>query len=176
MSTIKLRSSDNEEIETDIKAAKCSGAIRTLFEIGVAKADSGSVIPVRNVNSRVLKKIIEWSVHHKDNAEAFEQYSCQDEAMLDEWDRNFLNVENSELFEMIVATNYLETRGLFNLMCNRIVNMVKGKSTEEIRVILNIPNDFPTGQEEQPAKNMKLDDYNQLLRERQSPVGNKSCE
>ena len=50
------------------------------------------------------------------------------------------------------AANYLDIKGLLDVTCKTAANMIKGKSAEEIRKILNIKNNFTPAEEEQVSK------------------------
>ena len=49
----------------------------------------------------------------------------------------------------VQAANYLDIKGLLDVTCKTVANMIKGKSPEEIRKTFNIKNDFTPAEEEQ---------------------------
>jgi len=49
---------------------------------------------------------------------------------------------------MLQAANYLDIKGLLDLTCQSVADMIKSKSVEEIRKIFNIKNDFTPEEEE----------------------------
>jgi len=72
-----------------------------------------------------------------------------------EFDKNFIRVEQSMLFELILAANFLNMQDLLDLGCQTVANSIKGKSPEEIRKQFNIKNDFtPQEEEEVRRENM----------------------
>jgi len=112
------------------------------------------VIPLPNVNSAILRKVIQWAKHHKDDAPVTEDDENKEKRTDDisSWDADFLKVDQGTLFELILAANYLDIKGLLDVTCKTVANMIKGKTPEEIRKTFNIKNDFNPAEEEQVRK------------------------
>ncbi|XP_072954008.1 SKP1-like protein 1 [Typha angustifolia] len=145
---ITLKSSDGEEFEVDEAVAMESQTIRHMIEDECAE----SSIPLPNVNSKILSKVIEYCKKHVDSSAAASKPS-DDGAKSDEdlkaWDADFVKVDQSTLFDLILAANYLNIKGLLDLTCQTVADMIKGKTPEEIRKTFNIKNDFSPEEEEE---------------------------
>jgi len=123
-----------------------------LNDLGDANISKDNPIPIMNVNDAVLRKVIEWCDHHKTDPPASQD---EDDASrkkmtdIDEWDQKFMQVDQEMLFEIILASNYLDIKPLLDVGCKTVANMIKGKSPDEIRKTFNITNDFTPEEEEQ---------------------------
>lgn len=53
---------------------------------------------------------------------------------------------------MILAANYLDAKGLLDVTCKTVANMIKGKTPKEVRTTFNITNDFTEAEEEAARK------------------------
>merc|ERR1712102_25566 len=67
MPTIKLQSSDGEVFPVDVDIARQSVTIRTMLEDLGMEEDCDEAVPLPNVNAAILKKVIEWAEHHKND-------------------------------------------------------------------------------------------------------------
>ncbi|KAK1629817.1 hypothetical protein QYE76_004132 [Lolium multiflorum] len=133
---ITLKSSDGEQFETTREAAAMSQTIQHLIEDNCI--DNG--VPLPNVDSKTLAMVMEYcNKHVADSA---------DEEGLKSFDESFIKVDQDTLFDIILAANYLEIKGLLDLSSQRVADMIKGKSVEEIRKTLNIKNDYTPEEEE----------------------------
>lgn len=149
---VTLASNEGSTIEVDRAVAERSILIKNLIEDLGDDAVVDSPIPIPNVNDPVLRKVIEWCEHHRNDA----AQSADDDndnrkktTDIDEWDQKFMQVDQEMLFEIILAANYLDIKALLDVGCKTVANMIKGKSPEEIRKTFNITNDFTAEEEEQ---------------------------
>ena len=120
--------------------------ISTNFQdLGIEEAeDIEEVVPLPNVTAPILKKVTQWAVQHKDDPPPppEEDETKQRSADVSDWDKEFLQVDQGTLFELILAANYLDIKGLLDVTCQTVANLIKGKSPEAIRECFNIKNDL----------------------------------
>ncbi|ELU45033.1 S-phase kinase-associated protein 1A-like protein [Rhizoctonia solani AG-1 IA] len=147
---VVLVTSDNEQFNVDKDVAEHVG-------------ESDQPIPLPNVSSSVLKKVLEYCEHHR--AEPLPTAETDNNAddprkrqvsEIGEWDQKFIQVDQEMLFEIILAANYLDIKALLcesiDVGCKTVANMIKGKTPEEIRKLFNIVNDFTPEEEAQIKK------------------------
>uniref|UniRef100_A0A453DFX3 SKP1-like protein n=1 Tax=Aegilops tauschii subsp. strangulata TaxID=200361 RepID=A0A453DFX3_AEGTS len=155
---ITLKSSDGEEFQVEEAVAMESQTIRHMIEDDCA--DNG--IPLPNVDSKILSKIIEYCKKHVQanassststkhvQADASSSTSTTAAAPAEDlksYDADFVKVDQATLFDLILAANYLNIKGLLDLTCQTVADMIKGKTPEEIRKTFNIKNDFTPEEE-----------------------------
>ncbi|KAK3424936.1 hypothetical protein EUGRSUZ_F01672 [Eucalyptus grandis] len=128
---IVLESSDKESFEVEVAVALECQTIKHMIEDDCA----GDGIPLPNVSSKILSKIIEFCRKHVD-ADRERAGSASPAAADDElkaWDAEFIKVDQATLFDLIL----------------NVADMIKGKTPEEIRKSFNIKNDFTAEEEEE---------------------------
>ncbi|GAB2257385.1 hypothetical protein Droror1_Dr00023444 [Drosera rotundifolia] len=100
--------------------------------------DIDKAIPLPNVTSTVLAMAIEYCKKHAGPEP--EDYVAKD--ALKEWDAKFANVDQMVMFDLLLAANYMDIKGLLDLFCQSAASMIKDKTVKEIRQIFNIENNF----------------------------------
>eukprot|EP00933_Yihiella_yeosuensis_P035309 TRINITY_DN2882_c1_g1_i1.p1 TRINITY_DN2882_c1_g1~~TRINITY_DN2882_c1_g1_i1.p1 ORF type:complete len:194 (-),score=45.58 TRINITY_DN2882_c1_g1_i1:140-634(-) len=146
---LKLRSSQGEVFEVDPEVACMSTLIKNMVD------DSGTdeEIPLPNVKTAILSKVIDYCKFHKENPPEEIHKPLKSVSLLEcgvsHWDDEYVNIEQEVLFELILAANYLDIKSLLDLTCAKVASMIKGKNTEEIRKQFNIVNDFTPEEEAQ---------------------------
>lgn len=150
---IWLVSNDNATMEVDRAVVERSMLLKNMLEdLGGADVSLENPIPIPNVNEAVLRKVVEWCEHHRNDPVAApddESDARKKTTDIEEWDQKFMQVDQEMLFEIILASNFLDIKPLLDVGCKTVANMIKGKSPEEIRKTFNITNDFSAEEEEQ---------------------------
>ena len=112
-------------------------------------AGTDNPIPLMNVDSQTFEKVKEWLAYRAEHP--LEDVDPTTPTELDEWSEAFVEVgDNKEqLFALVMAANYLDIKALLDVSAQSIANLIKGKTTEEIRQLFNIENDWTPEEEEQ---------------------------
>ncbi|XP_062024705.1 SKP1-like protein 1 [Rosa rugosa] len=133
---IVLQSSDNETFHIEEAVALQSQMIKHMVEDDCAN----NTIPLPNVTGVILAKVLEYCQKHVEEG---------GEEALRAWDADFVDFDTNTLFDVIMAANYLNIKGLLELTAQKTADLIKGKTPEEIRKTFNIKNDFPPWEEEE---------------------------
>jgi S-phase kinase-associated protein 1 len=97
------------------------------------------------VSSKIFDKVIEYCDYHTTNNDTTEKNN--------QFDQEFIKMDDSILFDLILAANYLEITPLLDLTCQTVANFIKAyKTPSEIRRRFNICNDFTPNEEEEITK------------------------
>lgn len=144
---LKLVSQELEKIPVPKKVATMSELVKTMAEGDKDEKE----IPLPNVKSAVLTKVVAYMKYHVDNpAKEIEKplKSANMNEVVSQWDADFVDVDQELLFELILAANYMDIKPLLDLTCAKVASMIKGKTPEQIRKTFNITNDFTPEEEE----------------------------
>jgi len=123
-----------------------------LEDLGLGKDETidveQEVIPLPNISEACLAKVIDWCTAHKDDppppvlAEGEDDLSMFNDEISPE-DQEFLKMEDSTLFDLILAANYLDIKGLLDLTTTHVAHLiVEARTPEGIRKRFNIKNDL----------------------------------
>ncbi|CAF0883831.1 unnamed protein product [Rotaria sordida] len=142
---IKVQTSDGDIIEVDLFVAKQWEPVKNIYEVLDSKDAQENPIELTNVGTEALNKIIEWSIHHKQDKLSSEENQQNSRRYIEipQWDQEFFKIKQEMIFEIIMAANYLGMTVLLDMACKTIADIIKGKTPEEVRQTFNIPNDLP---------------------------------
>ncbi|CAF0813257.1 unnamed protein product [Adineta ricciae] len=174
---LKVISSDGQEFQIDHDIAKQSKLFRSYFDgeyfhtidyyiiiqqtVLVKIQDSfDESIKLAFTDASILKSVIDFCEHHKNDPEAEISDDDDDDDDNDnikipkkdvqqvkqrkpvsEWDRAFIqrfSIRDGSLFDIIAAANYLDIPILLNTICKSVIYLIKGKTSAEIKEIFKI--------------------------------------
>jgi S-phase kinase-associated protein 1 len=151
---ITLKSSDGKVHRASVAAAQLSVILSGMIE-EVVTDDEVVIVPL--VDGPTLVTVLEYCTKHAEVAAAARGTSAVAFATaskaLEAWDRDFLDrLTMDALHDLFVASNFLEIQGLLNAIAQKAADVIKGKTTEQIRDAFNIVNDLTPEQEATAAE------------------------
>lgn len=147
----KIQSKDLVTFEVDEKIVRMSGTLDSLLRNLKVSADDPEPIPLPTVDAATLEVIIQWAQQHindhpdeeNGNADSDSDEDTEEKVELPAWDKEFLGkLEDSTLFELITAANYLELKKLLNFACKFFADKLKNMTPEMIRSVYDIEDDL----------------------------------
>jgi len=149
--TVTLISAEGDRFAVDVGVAVMSVLIRNMLEDG----GTGEAIPLPNVSSDTLKKVIAYMEYHKDNPPAPVPKPLKsarlEENGVCEFDIEFINIESDQVHAVILAANYMDLEPLLELGCTHIAAQIKAIPPGDLRKQFNVTKDF-TPEEEQKIR------------------------
>ncbi|KAL7305063.1 hypothetical protein TKK_0002843 [Trichogramma kaykai] len=135
MTILQLKSSDGVAFDVELAIAKRSVVIRTMIE-SLGEDNLDVPLPLTNIKSDILEKVIEFATHHKnDPMPGEDQKEDLDKMTMTEWDKQFLTAEMNTLCEYILAANYLDMKDLLTLASAEVASRLKGQNPDAIREV-----------------------------------------
>jgi S-phase kinase-associated protein 1 len=137
-----------------------SELVKNMISEEMDEGDQADVteIPLPNVSSEILSKVIDFCTHYKTEPMNDIEKPLKSSNMAEivqKWYADFINVDQSVLFEMVLAANYMNIQPLLDLSCATIAGLIKGKTPDEIRKVFNIVKDFTPEEEAQVREENK---------------------
>ena len=143
--TVILVSNEGQTFEVKAAVAERSELVKVMME-------QEGEIPLRNVDSATLAKVIEYLRLLDEGKTPTEIPQPLTHAMFEgnvqEWEAAYVDMEDDAVFELIKAANFMDVQSLIELGCAKIASIIQGKTPEEIRDRFGIRNDFTPEEEE----------------------------
>lgn len=119
------------------------------------EGEEPTTIPVPNLSGETLLRVTEFVTHHHAHPNPEYDKMCEAErraAEMVEWDKDFVTpLKMSEVFDLIMAANYLDLKPLLELSAKRVAQSLKGKSEREIFALFGVDRDM-TEEEREKVK------------------------
>jgi len=118
-------SQEGETFPTPIDVAKLSELVKTTVD---EDDDDVQDVPIPNVKAAVLTKVLEYCTHYQTEEMTPIQTplkSSKIEDLVQPWYAEYVQVEQSLLFELVTAANYMDIKPLLDLMCLAVSVYIK---------------------------------------------------
>ncbi|KAJ2557009.1 hypothetical protein EV175_001617 [Coemansia sp. RSA 1933] len=150
---ITLESNDGQQFLVDQAAAYMSDLVRNTVE-DVGQTDEPIILP--NVRGAVLAKVVEYCIHHKDDARILSSTPdlIQSDRAIDAWDRRFMDIDDALMLEILSTADYLSIEPLVDLGCTVIAKIIRSMSVDEIRQRYGVDDDFTEDQRRQVQREL----------------------
>lgn len=100
---IKLKSREGEIVDTSRKAVLMAQTIKDMLENIGDDLEESTEIPVNNISTKTLKKVVEWVEHWKDEPQpSHEEIKEKLADTIDNWDEEYLVMDNlQDLYDLV---------------------------------------------------------------------------
>jgi len=152
---IKMVSKKDKETEKaeEYSVSKKYIFISKLVKVSIDNDPMATTVPLPGVSGKILGHIVSYMNHHKgvapekidkgwDDPEGGPKKTMQDicrERKLDVWDADYIDKiaeDKQDLYDIILAANYMDIQSLLYLGCAKMAWLIKGKPLEDIKDIL----------------------------------------
>ncbi|MCL7050052.1 hypothetical protein MKW94_009544 [Papaver nudicaule] len=142
--TVLLRTGEGDTFEVEQSIVLSSQTIQSFIED--SSVAENILVPLNNISSDILENVLVYLEKHEEN----KVRSVNEKQELVKWEEDFvkeLKTDKGTLFEMVLAADQLGARGLMDVLCQAIADMIMDMTTEEVREFFGIENDFTPEEE-----------------------------
>jgi S-phase kinase-associated protein 1 len=141
--TIKLTSKDKESIEIEKKYAFISKLVKTSLDTDTTSTE----VPIPGVAADILQLVCDYMNHHKGEEEKMTipekplRSKLMRDVCKDPWDADFIDKigdNRQQLYDLILAANYMDIKPLLHLGCAKVASLIKGQPLDRIKEILAV--------------------------------------
>ena len=164
MTPLTIKTADGTSFEVDFDVARQSQTIKTMLDdINVDESSDGEkLLPLTNeeVTGPVFKKALVWMTENRgkpepkedDDEDELKTKPCVSLDQLNDWEKKYIDMPVDEMFPLLITGNFLEIKGLINLMVKAVALQIQGKTVEQIRETFHIADPCWTPEELQKLK------------------------
>ena len=172
---------NNLELYMPIEYARMSNTIKNILDDIEDEDDADApVIPVEKINYEIMKKVKDFCAKYAKDAKdpnapnapidlTEEEEEKQDFEIrtrpLTEFERTYTKVPKKILFEMINTANYLDLKPMLDVCCKAVAEMIKEKTSDEIKNEFKIEFDYDYKKEFDVTGDFSQEDKEQVTKE-----------
>jgi len=156
---LKLTSKDKKEFTVERKHAFISTLVKTSLE----NDDKAEEVPIPGVTGAILELVVNYMKEHKGVEPPIIEKPLRSKVMKDvcphKWDAEYIDKigdTRQQLYDLILAANYMDIKSLLHLGCAKVASLIKGQPLEKIKEILD-PNQGAKKADNKDNKDAKAD-------------------
>lgn len=139
-SNVDSSATNSSRVEVTRKAACMSELIKSMLQ---DDDDPNEIpeIPLLEVSKDILDKVVIFLNKHRDDPmkDIPKPIPTADiRELVSEWDANYIDLEQEQLYKVILAANYLDIPQLLDLGITKFCCMIKDKDVDQVKEMLNI--------------------------------------
>jgi S-phase kinase-associated protein 1 len=138
--SIILTSKDKKEFKVERKHAFISTLVKTSME----NDDKADEVPIPGVTGSILELVVQYMKEHKGVEPPIIEKPLRSKVMKDvtphKWDAEYVDKigeTRQQLYDLILASNYMDIKSLLHLGCAKVASLIKGQPLEKIKEILD---------------------------------------
>jgi len=138
---LKLTSKDGKEFTLPKNFAMISKLVKTSTDTDAAASE----VPIPSAMGDILELIVEYMGRHRGVEPPIIEKPLRSKIMKDvckdKWDADFIDRigdNRQQLYDLILAANYMDIKSLLHLGCAKVASLIKGQPLEKIKDILAV--------------------------------------
>ena len=138
---IVLKSSDEKTFTLEKKSAFISRLVSQALENDA----NATEVPIPGAKGAVLELVVQYMTHHAGTEPPIIEKPLRSKLMKDvckdKWDAEFIDAignNRQQLYDLILAANYMDVKSLLHLGCAKVASLIKGQPLEKIKDILAV--------------------------------------
>jgi Skp1 family, tetramerisation domain/Skp1 family, dimerisation domain len=154
---IKFHTVDEQEVLAEKKLVMRSMTVNAMIVDGF---DPDDPIPLPEITKKTFEKVLDY-LKHVDAGNPIPEIEkpLRSNDMRDvttEFYASYIDLNDDEVQDIILAANYLDIKDLLALGCAKMGSVIRGLTIPEFRKRFNIVNDFTPEEEAEPFDESKL--------------------
>jgi len=118
--------------------------ISVLVKTSIENDSSATEVPLPGVEGPILELVSNYMQHHKGVEPGIIEKPLRSKVMKDVckdgWDAIYIDTigaDRQQLYDLILAANYMDIKSLLHLGCAKVASLIKGQPLEKIKDILS---------------------------------------
>jgi len=128
----------------DVTVDRKNAFISVLVKTSIENDETATEVPLPGVEGPILLKVADYMNHHKGVEPPIIEKPLRSKVMKDvckdNWDAEYIDKignDRQQLYDLILAANYMDIKSLLHLGCAKVASLIKGQPLERIKDILS---------------------------------------